>query len=137
MMASPVTTRNALPGGGPCQLGAERVSRRGFIGGTAAIAAAACAPTAAPVQRAVEPEKPLTGWEKEWAENLFDAAVARVKRRVKEGQFQMFDLYVMKKWPVEKVAGTLGVSSGQVYLAKHRIGGLIKKEVQRLEKNLI
>jgi hypothetical protein len=26
MMASPVTTRNALPGGGPCQLGAERVS---------------------------------------------------------------------------------------------------------------
>jgi hypothetical protein len=26
MMANPVTTRNALPGGGPCQLGAERVS---------------------------------------------------------------------------------------------------------------
>ncbi len=68
---------------------------------------------------------------------MFEAAVDRVKRRVKEEQFQMFDLYVVKKWPVEKIAGTLGVSSGQVYLAKHRIGGLIKKEVQRLEKNLI
>ena len=75
-------------------------------------------------------------WEKEWEENLFAAAIDRVKRRVKEEQFQMFDLYVVKKWPVEKVAGTLGVSSGKVYLAKHRIGGLIKKEVQRLEKDL-
>lgn len=76
-------------------------------------------------------------WDKEWEENLFEAAVDRVKRQVKEEQFQVFDLYVMKKWPVEKVARTLGVSSGQVYLAKHRIGSLIKKEVQRLEKNLI
>jgi hypothetical protein len=30
----------------------------------------------------------------------------------------------------------LGVSTGQVYLAKHRITGLIKKEIQQLEKNL-
>ena len=76
-------------------------------------------------------------WDKEWQENLFDAAVDRVKRQVKEEQFQMFDLYVMKKWSAGKVAETLGVSSGQVYLAKHRIGSLIKKEVQRLEKNFI
>ena len=76
-------------------------------------------------------------WDKEWEENLFEAAVARVKRQVKEEQFQMFDLYVVKKWPVEKVAQTLGVNTGRVYLAKHRIGGLIRKEIQRLEKNLI
>jgi RNA polymerase sigma-70 factor (ECF subfamily) len=76
-------------------------------------------------------------WDKEWEENLFEAAVDRVKRRVKEEQFQMFDLYVVKKWPVGKVAQTLGANTGQVYLAKHRIGGLIRKEVQRLEKNLI
>jgi RNA polymerase sigma factor (sigma-70 family) len=75
-------------------------------------------------------------WEKEWQENLFDAAIDRVKRRVKEEQFQMFDLYVVKKWPVAKVAQTLRVSVGQVYLAKHRVGGLIKKEIQRLEKDL-
>ena len=76
-------------------------------------------------------------WEKEWQENLLDAATDRVKGRVKEEQFQMFDLYVVKKWPVAKVASTLGVNVGQVYLAKHRVGRLIKKEVQHLEKEML
>jgi RNA polymerase sigma-70 factor (ECF subfamily) len=45
----------------------------------------------------------------------------------------MFDLYVIKQWPPAKVAQTLGVSIGQVYLAKYRLGALLKKEVRRLE----
>src|SRR5213592_588176 len=49
-------------------MGVERVSRRGFLGATGAVAAVACAPAAAPVQPAGELEKPLTGWEKEWAD---------------------------------------------------------------------
>jgi RNA polymerase sigma-70 factor (ECF subfamily) len=73
-------------------------------------------------------------WEEEWQENLLKAATDRVKRRVKEEQYQMFDLYVMKKWPLAKVAKTLGVSPGQVYLAKHRVGNLIKKQIRALEK---
>jgi RNA polymerase sigma factor (sigma-70 family) len=73
-------------------------------------------------------------WEKEWQENLFAAAVDRLKRRVKEEHFQMFDLYVLKQLPVSKVAEMMGVNIGQVYLAKHRVAGLIKKEVQQLEK---
>jgi len=75
-------------------------------------------------------------WEREWQQNLLDAAIDRVKRRVKEEHYQMFDLYVLKKWPVTKVARTLRVSSGQVYLAKHRVARLIKKEIQILEKKL-
>jgi RNA polymerase sigma factor (sigma-70 family) len=75
-------------------------------------------------------------WEKEWQENLFAAALDRVKRHVKEEHFQMFDLYVVKQWPVGKVAETLGVNVGQVYLAKHRVAGLIRKEIQRLEKKI-
>jgi RNA polymerase sigma-70 factor (ECF subfamily) len=71
-------------------------------------------------------------WETEWEKQILDAAVARVKRRVKSRQYQMFDLYVMKQWPVRKVADTLRVSIGQVYLAKHRIGALIKKELKIL-----
>jgi RNA polymerase sigma-70 factor (ECF subfamily) len=74
-------------------------------------------------------------WEKEWEENLLKAAIDRVKHRVKEEHFQMFDLYAVKNWPVRKVARTLGVSIGQVYLAKHRVAGLIKKEVHQLQKN--
>jgi RNA polymerase sigma factor (sigma-70 family) len=73
-------------------------------------------------------------WEEEWRANLLALAAERVKRQVKEEQFQMFHLYAVKNWPARKVARRLGVSVGQVYLAKHRIGALIKKEVRKLEE---
>ena len=72
-------------------------------------------------------------WENEWRANLMKVAVENVKRRVKEEHYQMFDLYVVKQWPAEKVARTLEVGVGQVYLAKFRLGLLIKKEIRRLE----
>lgn len=75
-------------------------------------------------------------WDKEWRTNLFEAAVERVKRKVKEEHFQIFDLNVVKAWPARKVADTLGVNIGQVYLAKHRVAGLIKREMRLLEKEL-
>jgi RNA polymerase sigma factor (sigma-70 family) len=71
-------------------------------------------------------------WEDEWRANLLKAALENVKRRVREEHYQMFDFYVVKQWPVGKVAQTLGVNAGQVYLAKYRVGALIKKEVRRL-----
>jgi len=74
-------------------------------------------------------------WEEEWQSNLMDAALERVKRRVKEEHYQMFDLNVIRQWPASKVASTLEVSIAQVYLAKHRILALIKKEVRMLERN--
>jgi RNA polymerase sigma-70 factor (ECF subfamily) len=73
-------------------------------------------------------------WEQEWKANLLDTAMRRVKRRVKEEHYQMFDLYVLKQWPVRKVAQTLDVSVGQVYLAKHRISLLIRREIRALER---
>ncbi len=74
-------------------------------------------------------------WEEEWQKNLLLAATERVKTQVSPKQFQMFELYVMREWPAQKVAATLGVSATQVYLAKHRVGRLLKKEVKRLERN--
>jgi RNA polymerase sigma-70 factor (ECF subfamily) len=73
-------------------------------------------------------------WDSEWRQNLFDAALDRVRRHVDARQFQAFDLYVLRQWPVSKVAQSLGISAGRIYLAKHRIGALLKKEVQRLER---
>jgi RNA polymerase sigma-70 factor (ECF subfamily) len=73
-------------------------------------------------------------WEEEWQANLLEAAMTSVKRRVREEHFQMFDLYVVKQWPARKVARTLGVNVGLVYLAKYRISALLKREVRRLEK---
>lgn len=73
-------------------------------------------------------------WEEEWQANLLTAAMEIIRSRVKEEHFQIFDLYVVKQWPVRKVARTLGVSVGLVYLVKFRISALLKKEVRRLEE---
>ena len=75
-------------------------------------------------------------WETEWQKNLLDAAVAHVKRRLDPEKYQIFDVYVNKGWPAEKVAGKFGVSVGQVFTAKYRITKMIKKEVKRLEKEM-
>jgi RNA polymerase sigma factor (sigma-70 family) len=73
-------------------------------------------------------------WEEEWQSHLLKAAKQRVKSRVTEEQYQMFDFYVVKEWPVRRICQTLGVSATKVYLAKHRITRLLRKEVRRLEK---
>lgn len=75
-------------------------------------------------------------WEEEWRTQLREAALERVKRRVKAEQFQMFDFYVLQGLPVREVAKTLGVSVMQVYLARHRIGNLLKREMASLEKRM-
>ena len=73
-------------------------------------------------------------WEEDWQANLLKAAMERVKPRVKEEHYQMFDLNVVRQWPARKVAKALGVNIGLVYLAKYRIMALIKKEIRVLEK---
>ena len=73
-------------------------------------------------------------WEREWKENLFAAAITRLKKKVDPKQFQIFDCYVQKEWPAQKVSEHLRVSVGQVYLARHRISALLKKEIKALEK---
>ena len=72
-------------------------------------------------------------WEDDWQKNLMDAAIVRVKRRVSIEHYQMFDLFVLKSWLAKDVAKTLGVTVAHVYVAKHRISKLIRKEVAALE----
>ncbi len=72
-------------------------------------------------------------WDAEWAKNLMEAAIQRVKRRVSIEHYQMFDLFVLKEWPAREVAKILGVTIAHVYVAKHRISKLIRKEVELLE----
>src|SRR5262245_3102033 len=75
-------------------------------------------------------------WDGEWERHLLDAAIARVKRRLDPQKFQIFDFYVNKEWPPEKVAQTFQISVDQVYLAKHRITEMIRTEVKRLEREM-
>ncbi len=80
-----------------------------------------------------EPNSDLR-WEEEWQANLLQAAIDRVKLQVREEQYQIFDLYVLRQWPVSRISSTLGVSAARVYLAKHRVAALIKKEVRSLQQ---
>lgn len=68
-------------------------------------------------------------WEREWQENIVKAAVERVKMKVSPRQFQIFDYNVLRGMSAADVRKALGVSIAQVYLAKHRIGALLKKEI--------
>ena len=76
-------------------------------------------------------------WDKEWRDNITSAALERVKAKVSPRQYQIFDCYVMKGWGVKKTSEALGINAAQVYLAKHRVGNLVKKEVQGLENTLL
>jgi RNA polymerase sigma-70 factor (ECF subfamily) len=75
-------------------------------------------------------------WEEEWRNHIRHAAIDKVKRRVKPQQFQIFDFNVVHQLPVREVAQRLGVSVMQVYLARHRIGNLLKEEMANLEKKM-
>lgn len=74
-------------------------------------------------------------WDEAWRQHVLEAATARVKAQVSPKQFQIFELYVLREWPVAKVARTLGVSVASVYLARHRIGRLLRKETLRIAEN--
>lgn len=73
-------------------------------------------------------------WDLEWKEHLLKSAIERVKHRIKEEQFLIFDLYALRQWPIIKVARTLGMSAPRIYLVKHRVAAMIKKEILALEK---
>jgi len=93
----------------------------------------------ATIERIPDPKSLDVGsiFEDQWRGRIFELAVEKVKEQVTASQFQIFDLYVIKKWPVRKVATTLGSNSGRVYLAKHRLTRLVKREVKALESAAI
>lgn len=73
-------------------------------------------------------------WNDEWNRNLVDAAINRVKGRIDPRHFQIFDAYVLQRWPIKKVSSALDVSVPRVYLIKHRVTRIIKREIEILEK---
>ncbi|MBI5384883.1 MAG: sigma-70 family RNA polymerase sigma factor [Verrucomicrobia bacterium] len=74
-------------------------------------------------------------WDEEWEQNLIRTATERVRRQVNPRHYQIFDLYVMKQKPVKEIRRFLGVSAMEVYLARHRVGKMVRREVARLKKD--
>ncbi len=75
-------------------------------------------------------------WEKEWEHQILDAALQQVKTRVNPEHYQIFHLCVFKEWPVKKVARELQVSAAQVYLVRHRVGAVLKKEIKAIKRRM-
>jgi RNA polymerase sigma-70 factor (ECF subfamily) len=73
-------------------------------------------------------------WNTEWERHLVDQALGRVKRQAKPEHYAIYHLSVVEERPIAEVCRTLGISAAAVYLAKHRVGALVKKELRRLEK---
>lgn len=69
-------------------------------------------------------------WEREWQHNIIKAAIERVKMKVSPSQFQIYDLRVLREMSTAEVCKRLGVRSTQVHLAKHRVGSIMRKEIE-------
>ena len=89
-------------------------------------------------QRVQDPngETPDALWEQEWKQSLMEAAIENVKRQVSPKQFRLFYRCTVENQPAAEVAKTFEVNIAQVYLAKHRVAALVKKEVRNLEAKM-
>jgi RNA polymerase sigma factor (sigma-70 family) len=75
-------------------------------------------------------------WEQEWRENIFRAALARVRQRVNPKHFQVFDGCVLQGLRSGEVARMLGMNAAQVYLARHRVARAVKRAASEIEEEL-
>ncbi len=73
-------------------------------------------------------------WQREWEDHLMATAQRRVRAKVSSQQLLIFRLATVGALPLGQVAKKLGVSVPQVYLARHRVGKLLKAEVERLRR---
>jgi RNA polymerase sigma-70 factor (ECF subfamily) len=73
-------------------------------------------------------------WQREWEQNLIEAALRRIRAKVSAQQLLIFEMAALRGAPLHQVARTLEVSLMQVYLARHRVGKLFKAEVERLRR---
>jgi len=73
-------------------------------------------------------------WNEEWEKAVLARAIEQLKPRVSPDQFQMFDLYVLRRMPVTEVARLLGTNVARVYLAKHRLSKLLREAIGEFEK---
>lgn len=89
--------------------------------------------------RIVDPQEDpaVAYWDREWEQHLLEAATKRIKQLVKPAQYQVFQLAVIKGHSATVVARLLNMNIAQVYLTKHRVNLLVKRELRRLQKGLL
>ena len=75
-------------------------------------------------------------WESEWREYLLDRALRRVRESVTVRSIQIFQLSAVQGWSIEEIAASLCISRARIYLARHRVGRMVKREIEALRREL-
>ena len=85
-------------------------------------------------QAAGEREQIERWWDFEWQEHVVTMALEKIKAKVSPLQYQIFYHYAIKEWKPSEVCDSLNVTMAQVYVAKHRVGSIFKKELKALQE---
>jgi RNA polymerase sigma factor (sigma-70 family) len=75
-------------------------------------------------------------WESEWRQHLLDRALRRVQELVSARNIQIFQLSAVQGWSTDEIAKSLTISRARVYLARHRVGRMVAREVESLRREL-
>ena len=76
-------------------------------------------------------------WDEEWRRHAMEVAMGRVKEKVRADHFQLFELTVLKGCAVGEVAKAMNMSLASAFVVRHRVGRMLKKEVARLEAQML
>ena len=73
-------------------------------------------------------------WASEWEGHLIKRALDQVREQVTEKQYLIYEMHVLREVPISTVVANLQTSAMSVYLAKHRVGKLLRLELGRLKQ---
>jgi RNA polymerase sigma factor (sigma-70 family) len=76
-------------------------------------------------------------FQREWEQTLLDSACERVKRKVSPEQFRIYDYYALQGHGALDTVRALGVSLAKVYIAKNRIGKMVREQVAQLREEYV
>ncbi len=77
-----------------------------------------------------------TKWECEWNDSVHVAALDALRSQLNPKHYQVFDLYVLRHWPSERVRRTLGIGIAQMHLINSRVKHLYRRERASIERTL-
>ena len=76
-------------------------------------------------------------WETAWQNNMLDAAVANVKRRLDPKKYQIYDFCVNKNGAAEKAASMFSLTLEEARHAVESTTEMIAAEIKRLEREML
>jgi len=76
-------------------------------------------------------------WDTEWQTNMAEAAITNVRRRLDPRKYQIYDIYVNKKWPLGKVASAFAITEAEARESVESIKEMIVAEAKRLEREML